>query len=162
MPWNTRIGLVERRHGPAGQLLYFGMYYVQYIVPEGVPAPPLVEFAGLSPTAMLCYPISQHLAEKVHACSRPHPGSANTRAKDLLDILLLGRAGTITTDALSRALEAALIQCCATKSAESGTRQNGVGRSGQLALGSARPHALQQQSGQGARIQAQGAAFFIC
>jgi len=74
--------------------------------PERLPVPSLLQFAGLTSCGVLCYPISQHLAEKVHAYSRPHPTGSNTRAKDLVDILLLGKVGTLSAEQLARAIEA--------------------------------------------------------
>jgi hypothetical protein len=54
-------------------------------------------FAGIATTEVPCYPATQHLAEKVHAYVRPHTTGANTRVKDLVDILLI--AGSTRLDA---------------------------------------------------------------
>ncbi len=52
---------------------------------------PVLEFAGFPPTQMLCYPVSQQIAEKVHALTRTYTTGTSTRIKDLVDILLLSQ-----------------------------------------------------------------------
>ncbi len=51
--------------------------------------PALLDFAEISPTMVPCFPISQQLAEKIHAYTRPHVSGTSSRVKDLVDILLL-------------------------------------------------------------------------
>ena len=55
---------------------------------EYLSAPQLLEFAGVSSSPVPCYPVTQHLAEKLHALVRPRPVESS-RVKDLIDILLL-------------------------------------------------------------------------
>jgi hypothetical protein len=55
---------------------------VEYLMP-----PAYLEFAGIEPTPIPCYPVSQHIAEKFHALVRPRPAESS-RVKDLVDILL--------------------------------------------------------------------------
>lgn len=45
----------------------------------------LLAFAGIQPVDFLCYPLAQHLAEKVHALTRPRGINENSRVKDLID-----------------------------------------------------------------------------
>lgn len=74
--------------------------------PDELTLPSLLEFAGLSPVTVLCYPLSQHIAEKVHAYTRPHVSGESSRVKDLLDILLIARASAVDGRVLSRAIQA--------------------------------------------------------
>ena len=68
--------------------------------------PPLLEFAGLAPTRFPCYPLSQHLAEKIHAFSRPRSGDPS-RVKDLVDMLLIAEIGAgLRLDILRDAIQA--------------------------------------------------------
>jgi hypothetical protein len=69
-------------------------------------APPLLEFAGIPPTEIPCFPLPQQVAEKVHAYTRPHPSGHSSRVKDLVDILLIAGLGPIDARALRRALAA--------------------------------------------------------
>jgi hypothetical protein len=57
--------------------------------PEAIVAPSLLDFADLEPVTMLCYPVTQHLAEKFHAYTMPRTGRENSRVKDLVDIVLI-------------------------------------------------------------------------
>jgi len=56
---------------------------VEYLTP-----PAYLGFADFPPMQIPCYPVSQHLAEKLHALVRPRPVETS-RVKDLVDILLL-------------------------------------------------------------------------
>jgi predicted nucleotidyltransferase component of viral defense system len=49
----------------------------------------LLSFAGISPPRIRATSRAQHLAEKVHALTRPFDDRINTRVKDLVDIMLL-------------------------------------------------------------------------
>lgn len=49
----------------------------------------LLEFADVPPTTVRCYPMAQHLAEKVHALTRPHGDRENSRVKDLVDVVII-------------------------------------------------------------------------
>jgi hypothetical protein len=66
--------------------------------------PSLLAFADIPPTIVPCYPVTQHLAEKVHAYTLPRPRSENTRVKDLVDIVLLAGLNTLSADSLRQAL----------------------------------------------------------
>jgi len=74
--------------------------------PQPVTSPSLLQFAGFGPVTALCYPVTQHIAEKVHAYTRHHASGESSRVKDLLDILLVARASTIEASLLSRAIRA--------------------------------------------------------
>jgi len=73
---------------------------------ESLTTPPLLAFAGIPPLTVPCYPITQHLAEKIHAYMKPRAGGESTRVKDLVDIVLI--AGNVSVDAsgLGRAIAA--------------------------------------------------------
>lgn len=71
---------------------------------EILPLPSLLEFAGISATAFPCYPISQQIAEKVHAYTRPYTAGESTRVKDWVDILLLAQFGSLHAAILRQAL----------------------------------------------------------
>jgi hypothetical protein len=49
----------------------------------------LLSFAGIPPPSIRATSRAQHLAEKVHALTRPFDDRLNTRVKDLADIMLL-------------------------------------------------------------------------
>jgi hypothetical protein len=68
--------------------------------------PPLLDFAGIESTIVPCYPITQQIAEKVHAYTRPHSSGESSRVKDFVDILLLAELGKIDSTRLYRAIQA--------------------------------------------------------
>ena len=72
---------------------------------EYLALPPLLEFAGIAPTLVPCYPLTQHLAEKIHAYTRPRPSGESSRVKDLVDILLIAELGRIKGHVLNRATQ---------------------------------------------------------
>ena len=55
---------------------------VEYLSP-----PNYLEFAEIETPSIPCYPVTQHIAEKLHALTRPRPVE-NSRVKDFVDILL--------------------------------------------------------------------------
>jgi hypothetical protein len=73
---------------------------------EFLRTPALLEFAGIHPTVVPCYPITQQIAEKVHALTRFHASGQRSRVKDLVDILLMAELGEIDADLLMQALQA--------------------------------------------------------
>ncbi len=73
---------------------------------EYLDTPPLLEFAGISSTQVPCYPISQQIAEKLHAYTRPHLSGESSRVKDFVDILLLSGLGKITGENVNHAIQA--------------------------------------------------------
>ena len=53
--------------------------------PEELPAPSLLGFADIEPLAMPCYPITQHIAEKQYAYTRPRASGESSWVKDLVE-----------------------------------------------------------------------------
>lgn len=53
----------------------------------------LLSFAGIPPPVVRATSRAQHLAEKIHALTRPFDDRINTRVKDLADIMLLMNLG---------------------------------------------------------------------
>jgi len=66
--------------------------------------PSQLGFAGIESVSMLCYPISQHLAEKVHAYPRPHSSGPTSRVKDLVDIVMISEAFSMSALVFERAI----------------------------------------------------------
>ena len=64
----------------------------------------LLEFAGIPAVEFPCFPLGQHVAEKVHALVRPRGGRDNSRVKDLVDIVLIAETGQVDTVELRAAL----------------------------------------------------------
>jgi hypothetical protein len=67
--------------------------------------PPILAFAEISPTLIPCYPLTQHLAEKVHAYTRQHPSGESSRVKDLVDILLIIQDNRIEAGLLGQSIQ---------------------------------------------------------
>ena len=67
----------------------------------------LLSFAGIERTRVPALPLSQHVAEKVHAYTRKYGQSrrVSTRPKDLVDILLIAGTEPLDAAALREALE---------------------------------------------------------
>ncbi len=76
-------------------------------MPDTIKTSDLLVFAGIDPIDLPALPLSQHLAEKVHAYTRIHGATAwrSTRPKDLVDILLIAASEPIDARALRTALE---------------------------------------------------------
>jgi hypothetical protein len=68
--------------------------------------PALLEFAELAPTHVPCFPITQQIAEKLHAYTRPRKSGESSRVKDFVDMLLLSEMGTISGERLFQAIQA--------------------------------------------------------
>jgi hypothetical protein len=73
---------------------------------EMLKTPSMLTFAGIPPVIVPCYPLTQHLAEKVHAYIRPRAAGESTRVKDLVDILLIAEHMTINGPVLRTAIQA--------------------------------------------------------
>ena len=52
----------------------------------------LLSFAGIDPPVVPVIPVSQHLAEKLHAFCRDYGSAPNTRPRDLYDMLVIARS----------------------------------------------------------------------
>lgn len=66
----------------------------------------LLSFAGLSPTSVPCYPVTQQIAEKLHAYTKPRKSGESSRVKDLVDLLLLSELQAVSGDRLQQAIQA--------------------------------------------------------
>ena len=73
---------------------------------ETLTTPALLDFAGIQPTAIPCYPLTQQVAEKVHAYTRPRATGEGSRVKDLVDILLIAELREMDGQLLQQALQA--------------------------------------------------------
>jgi hypothetical protein len=60
---------------------------------EDLPGSDLLSFAGIPSPVIRATSRAQHLAEKIHALTRPFDDRINTRVKDLADIMLLMNLG---------------------------------------------------------------------
>ena len=74
--------------------------------PDMLSTPGLLQFADIPPTLIPCYPLTQQIAEKMHAYTRPHPSGESSRVKDFIDLLLIARLGEIEGRNLAQALNA--------------------------------------------------------
>jgi len=68
--------------------------------------PALLAFAGLDPTAFPAYPLTQHIAEKLHAYTHRHQTGEGTQVRDLIDLLLIAGHAEIESGRLREAIEA--------------------------------------------------------
>jgi hypothetical protein len=73
---------------------------------EHLATPALLAFADIPPTEVPCYPLTQQIAEKVHAYTRPRVAAEGSRVKDLVDIVLMAGIGQMEGALLYRALQA--------------------------------------------------------
>ena len=73
---------------------------------EYLSTPNLLDFADLPPTRVPCYPITQQIAEKLHAYTRPHRSGDSSRVKDFVDIYLLSELEKISGARALRAINA--------------------------------------------------------
>lgn len=74
--------------------------------PQGLRMHGFLEFAGIRPPDVLCYPMVQQIAEKVHAYTRPRASGEPTRVKDLVDIVLLAELEALDAASLGLAMAA--------------------------------------------------------
>jgi hypothetical protein len=68
--------------------------------------PALLEFADIPPALVPCFPITQQMAEKIHAYTRPYATGASSRVKDFVDILLLAELQSMSVGVARQAVEA--------------------------------------------------------
>jgi hypothetical protein len=73
---------------------------------EYLKTPALLAFAGIKPTVVPCYPVTQQIAEKYHAFTRPHGSGASSRVKDYIDMLLLAEMEELDIVPLRQAIRA--------------------------------------------------------
>jgi hypothetical protein len=68
--------------------------------------PPILAFAGIDPVTFPAYPLSQHVAEKLHAYARTHPAFQGSRVRDLVDLLLIAGGSRFEVATLRQAIHA--------------------------------------------------------
>jgi hypothetical protein len=75
--------------------------------PEEIETSDLLTFAGIERIRVPALPLTQHIAEKVHAYTRKYgaSGRESTRPKDLVDILLIAGSEPLDAASLREALE---------------------------------------------------------
>ena len=61
-------------------------------------------FAGIASPSLYMIPREQQFAEKLHAYTLPRKGAANTRVRDLVDMVLLIQSGTLANDKVAEAI----------------------------------------------------------
>jgi len=83
-----------------------GMGDVLVEPPDYLEPPALLAFADILPLPIPCYPLTQQIAEKFHAYTRPYATAESTRVKDWVDILLMAELGTMQASHLRQALQA--------------------------------------------------------
>jgi hypothetical protein len=67
-------------------------------------------FGGIGPAVASVLSKEQHWAEKLHAYTRPRTGAANSRVRDLLDLILLVERGSLSLDRIRLAVEATFVR----------------------------------------------------
>jgi predicted nucleotidyltransferase component of viral defense system len=68
-------------------------------------APDLLDFAEIEPARIRAIRLEQHIAEKLHAYTRRHAGDQpSSRAKDLIDIILMSELAAFDFDRLREAV----------------------------------------------------------
>lgn len=65
----------------------------------------LLTFADIAPVTVPCYPVAQQISEKLHALTRQYASGGSTRAKDIVDILLLAKIKNIDGSILNAAVK---------------------------------------------------------
>lgn len=73
---------------------------------EYLPTTDLLEFADVEPACVPCYPVSQQIAEKLHAYTQTYGSGSSSRVKDFIDLMLLAELGQINGKELSEAIRA--------------------------------------------------------
>lgn len=73
---------------------------------EYLHAPGYLTFSDIEPLAIPSYPVSQQIAEKLHAYTKPRRDRENTRIKDFVDILLLAELGRLDGGRLRKSIQA--------------------------------------------------------
>src|SRR5260370_6913498 len=61
-------------------------------------------FAGIASPSLYMIPREQQFAEKLHAYTLPRQGAANTRVRDLVDMVLLIQSGTLAKAKFAEAI----------------------------------------------------------
>ncbi len=74
--------------------------------PEWQTGQDFLSFAGIPPARVAMLPMDQQFSEKIHAYSRPRGERANSRTRDLVDIVLLIEHGLVASKSVRDALKA--------------------------------------------------------
>lgn len=74
-------------------------------LPDKLSTPAFLQFAGIPSIVIPCYPLTQQIAEKVHAYTRAYGRQNSSRVKDWVDILLMAELGRIDGRTLAHALD---------------------------------------------------------
>lgn len=72
--------------------------------PELIRGSDLLEFAGIDPVEVPVIPLEQQVAEKVHAYTRSYRGQPSSRARDLVDLVLIKKLVGLDGERLREAL----------------------------------------------------------
>lgn len=95
----------------------FEAFYIDYGVNDPLVEPPvkfvtpkLLAFAVIPPTKIPCYPVTQQIAEKLHASTRLHASGESSRVKDFVEMILLAALAEIQADNLQQAQSATFSQ----------------------------------------------------
>jgi hypothetical protein len=72
--------------------------------PEWVRGSDLLAFAGIEPVEVPVISLEQQVAEKVHACTRSYRGQPSSRARDLVDLVLIKKVASLDGERLRAAL----------------------------------------------------------
>ena len=64
----------------------------------------LLGFAGIASPSLYMIPREQQFAEKLHAYTLPRQGAANTRIRDLVDMVLLIQSATLARNKVTEAI----------------------------------------------------------
>ena len=65
----------------------------------------ILTFAGIEPISIPCYPISQQIAEKIHAYTKPRGTGDSTRVKDFVDLLVLAGLSSLNKEELVSSIQ---------------------------------------------------------
>lgn len=71
---------------------------------DAVPGPTHLAFAAIPPLIIPTIALPQHIAEKVHASTRPYAGGASSRTKDLVDLIIMQASAEIAAGPVRAAL----------------------------------------------------------
>jgi hypothetical protein len=74
--------------------------------PEWVEGSGLLDFAGIPVARVALYPLTQQIAEKIHAYTFPWENRDNTRVKDLVDLVLMLQSERLEPERVRQALVA--------------------------------------------------------
>lgn len=80
------------------------------VPPDSLEGSELLRFAGIPPIHFPVYPVTQHLAEKLHAYTLPRDDD-NTRVKGLIDLVALAGRERVSGTPLVRCLQATFEAC---------------------------------------------------